>query len=197
MTSIDNNGAKSGPDHDNSDARRFIFNKYYPRLLGFAINIIGEKSEAEDIVQDCFMHVFQKKDINEGTPLQQLLFTTVRNLCLNSIKHNAIILKHNAQIQKEQHREALYQADFCGNAMHKMISDELRAKLGEAIETIPERQREAFIMSRIYGMKSKDIAEQMGITTKMVDRHIKNATGLLRKQLKNYLTIGIIATLFC
>ena len=88
--------------------------------------------------------------------------------------------------------EELYRIDFIGNEPYVLIEQELKAKIEQTIQGLPERCREVFIMSRIEGLKNKEIAEKLDINIKNVERHISRAMQSFRQNFSEELPIAII-----
>jgi len=179
----------------NNGISKAIFNEYYPRLVGFAVSIINDEEEAKDIVQDCFIHLLKRKKTQEDSSIQQLMFQTVRNMCINHLKHTLVKNKHAATVVNQRKGEVLYYADFCNDTLQKMVYEELEEEVNTVLKSIPSRSREAFVMSKMQGLRRQEIAERMGITTKMVDKHLKKAMDILKKGLKKHLILGVGLTL--
>ncbi len=70
-----------------------IFAKYYKRLTLYCVGYLGSYMEAEDTVQDCFVRLWEKRNSLNAVSVEALLFTMVRNSCLNALKHKAIVAK--------------------------------------------------------------------------------------------------------
>ena len=68
-----------------------LFRRYYPRLHRFACKYIADEAAASDAVQTCFMRLWERRSMLVGGSLQSMLYTMLRNECLNSLKHTAIV----------------------------------------------------------------------------------------------------------
>lgn len=119
-----------------------------------------------------------------GISLSSMLFTMVRNGCLNFLKHKAIAQGYNAEELKHiSGSEALYNLDFLGSADEELLYNELRRQIDEVLSNLPERSRQVFVMSRFEGLKNKEIAERLDISVKVVEKHITKSLAMLRKQI--------------
>ena len=111
----------------------------------------------------------------------------VRNRCLNHLKHLAVVQDYEAKIMVHtQGAELLYHTDFTGRADGKMLFDELREEIYKAMEELPPRTREVFELSRIQGLKNKEIAARLDISVKVVEKHITKTLSALRKRFPQY-----------
>ena len=148
------------------------FQKEYQRLcmpLGmYALRIVGEVSDAEDIVQAAFMAAWQK--VGEGAEIDNLkayMYGSVRNAALSHMD------------RKGRRREV--PLELCGEVTEEDIdTSERDAALWRAIDSLPERCRRAFLMSKRDGMSHAEIAAEMGVTVKTVENQIAKAFSRLR-----------------
>lgn len=158
-----------------------VFRSYYPRLLRYALRFIADEDEAKDAVQHCFVQLWERRGQLQFVSLQSLLFAMVRNRCLNVLKHDLVRQQYEQTIlDKTEGEERLYNFDFYNDADHSMLYDELRQKVDGVIASLPARTQEIFRMSRFDGMKNREIAEQLGISLKVVERHISKALAAFR-----------------
>ena len=74
-----------------SEAFEYLFKTYYPRLRSYASHFIADVDDTEDIVQDCFTRLWERRETLTYISLSALLFTMVRNGCLNYLKHRALV----------------------------------------------------------------------------------------------------------
>lgn len=167
-----------------------LFFEYQPRLVRFAVRYLDEET-AEDIVQNAFLKLWEKKDELSLDNIQSLLFQMVRNECLNELKHRAVTSTESLDgLMEVEGSEQLYWQDFAPDADAVLIGDELQQQIDEALTHVSEKSREIFRMSRQQEMKPKEIAEELGITRQAVEKHINAALDALRTFLpKNLLPL--------
>ena len=171
-----------------------LFRETYPRMLGYCRLFIKDSKQSEDLVQDCFEKLWEKRStINPEKSVESLLFVMLRNKCLNVLKEQPIFqslsVPENLPANELQY---LYQLDFTEKE-EKSVEERLIVSLKAAIDELPDKRKEAFIKSKIEGKKQKDIAEEMGISVKAVEKHISQAKEQLRKKLeKEYASLAIL-----
>lgn len=136
-----------------------LFRRYYPRLHRFACKYIADEAAASDAVQTCFMRLWERRSTLVGGSLQSMLYTMLRNECLNSLKHSAIVEGYARQAQSVADTEPLYNADFLSAADHQLLYDELQLSIDRALDTLPQRTADIFRMSRYESLKT--IAAQL------------------------------------
>ena len=156
-------------------------------MFGFAKNYVLANEDAENIVQDVFLVLWEKKDELEITyTLTTYLFTLVKNRCLNFLRHKLIEEEYNIQM-KEELGFKLYALESLDYSYQS--ETELQEVVKRALDTLPERCREIFIKSRIEGLKYKEISEELGISVNTVENQIVTALKKLRVELKDYLPL--------
>ena len=167
-----------------------LFFEYQPRLVRFAVRYLDEET-AEDIVQNCFLKLWEKRESMALTNAQALLFQMVHNECLNELKHRVVAGTESLDgLMEIEGSEQLYWQDFAPDADAVLIGDELQQQIDEALTHVSEKSREIFMMSRQQEKKPKEIAEELGITRQAVEKHINAALDALRTYLpKNLLPL--------
>jgi RNA polymerase sigma-70 factor (ECF subfamily) len=144
-------------------------------LLRYAWRFTGEQEAARDIVQDAFLKLWQiRADIDPQRSLKALLYTMVRNLALN---HKRAAQHTSGVFPEHDLRDHAPAADLLVEA--SMLGDRLRLY----IEQMPERRREAFMLSRFEGLSHEEIAQVMNLTPRTVNTHIVLALKDLRNRL--------------
>lgn len=169
-----------------------LFSIYFPRLNDFARNVVKDDVISQDIVQDVFVKVWEKRVDIESINLEAFLFRLVRNRCIDYIKHLKVVNNRMQEIQISSKYEELYRIDFMGNEPYVLIEQELKLKIEKTIQSLPERCREVFILSRTNGLKNKEIAEKLNINIKNVERHLNRALQSFRKNFSEDLPIALI-----
>ncbi len=162
-----------------------LFKHYSKPLFYYALKFVDEEA-AKDIVQDIFFKLWEDKTIQVNSSLNGLLFTMVRNKCLQLIEKQKVrenFIKNAGLWFREE--EILFYSS--GNT--SIIELELQEQLGKAISSLPEKCRQVFILSRYQNKMNKEIAEELDINIKTVEKHISNALRFIRSELKDYLPL--------
>lgn len=166
------------------DAYAYLFRTYYPRLKNFAQKFLMDDEAAADIVQECYLRLWQRRETIITSSLQSFLYPMVRNSCLNELKHRMVVSGFEQHVMRQNSSiEALSSLDFMGRADSPMLFEELRQQIDEVLEQLPPRTHEVFIMSRFEGKKNAEIAEELGISTKVVEKHISKALRQFKKKI--------------
>lgn len=156
-----------------------LFRKYYPMLCAYAHRFVNLE-DAEEIVQEIMVWMWENRSslIIEYS-LSQYLFKMTYNRTLNLITRKEVVSRAEmmfyTKYQQMPHDINYYRVT------------ELTKRIEDAVASLPESYRTAFVMHRFKGMSYKDIAEILNVSSKTVDYRIQQALKLLRGSLKDYL----------
>jgi len=155
-------------------------------LVIFAGQIIDDTDDAEEIVQDFFVNLWNnRKNIKKSGSLKNYFFVSVKNRTLNYLKKNQLREKTLKELATLLETDTLYEPDL-------YIASELQDKITSAIEILPNRTREIFKLSRISGLSNDEIAGQLNLSKRTVETQISNALKILKQELKEYFFILIL-----
>ncbi len=152
-----------------------LFNEHFEAIRNFVYFKTGDRQLAEDISQDVFIKVWEKRDEIIEDKVKYLLYTIANNLSLNYIKHLKIVFNfRNAFIEKHEFE----------SPEHIMVQNEFRESLQAAIDALPEKQRVVFLMNRIEKLTYSEIAERLGLSVKAIEKRMSQALKELNSRLK-------------
>jgi RNA polymerase sigma-70 factor (ECF subfamily) len=160
-----------------------LFRRFYPPLVRYACQFTGDSALAADVLQDVFLKLWEDRSrLRVVTSLKALLYTMVRNRALNVIRNG-----------KRRRQASLREAPELSHgtaAEHAAVLDagDLQRKLYAWILELPDRRREAFMLSRYHGLQHQEIARIMGLSKRTVDTHIMHALQELRQRLEKLQT---------
>ena len=168
-----------------------IYVSYFSRMKGFAQEYVLSEEDAENIVQDVFTELWERKELlTYNINLVAFLFTSIKNRCIDHLRHNIVVREAVNQLQEEYQitlkvklasLELFDQSLLSEQDIEKIISD--------VINSLPDKCREIFIKSKIEGKKQKDIASEMNISLKTVENQMNIAYRKLKSELKDYLPL--------
>jgi len=158
-----------------------LFKLYYSGLTIFANRFVNDIDAAEEIVSDVFAMLWEHgHEIEFKTTIKSYLFKSVQNRCLNYLKHQKI---ENLYISYLERTKTLNDVLFAAESSY--LEKETAQQINLALENLPEKCRQIFIMSRFDHMKYKDIAKELNLAPKTVERQISIALDKLRSLLKH------------
>jgi RNA polymerase sigma-70 factor (ECF subfamily) len=161
------------------DAEAFesLFHAYHAPLCAFAYRYLGVRDLAEDMVQEVFLFVWERREsLAVRTSIRSYLFTAVRNAALSHLRHERVVRRREADTRD---RFALSVSDADAEAS---MADTLTA-VRHAIDRLPERCRLVFTLHREQGLTYSEIAEVLHISAKTVEVQMGRALKSLRKSL--------------
>ena len=173
------------------------FEKYYinwySRAKSICIQYVGEKEDAENIIQGVFTDMYEKWDQLSGEDkLPAYLFSAIKNSSLNFLRQRLQQEKAKAQIQ----RDVMFDLRVNYDALQELNTnfpneEDINRMLYQAINALPERCRKIFTMRKIDGMSQKEVAQALGISVNTIEVQMQIAYRKLREQLKNYVPMLI------
>jgi len=174
---------------DNS-AFKELFYKYYTALHTYAIKFVNSSEIAEEIVHDLYTAIWNKKnEIKITTSVKSYLYTSIRNRCISQLRKKKVYFQRIDDDDEYFDESKIIIPVSQENGLSALIASELEDKLMVAIEKLPERCKEIFLLSRFKGLKQKEIAEEMNLSINTVEKQISRALQKLRNALKPYLPI--------
>lgn len=161
------------------EAYSYLFSKYYKDLVLYGGTIVQNQEICEDIVQNLFLHIWENREIIQIESLKSYLLKSVRNSCLDEIKHNKIINEHTDFVIRQNSLESNSTEEY-------ILFSEINTKLLEAIEKLPEDEKITFKMSRIKEIKYQQIANELNISVRTVEVRISKSIKHLKEMLKDF-----------
>jgi RNA polymerase sigma-70 factor (ECF subfamily) len=169
---------------DNIYAYELIFRRYYVSLCGFATRFMQHPEDAEEIVQNIFLKLWENKDtIQIHLSLKSYLFRATYNACNNELSHDRIKKRYIAYAKDTLLKNECFSDPVTDSLAYKELNDAIT----EAIERLPNSCKDIFKMSRFDGLKYAEIASQLNISVKTVETQISRALAKLREGLKEFM----------
>ena len=164
-----------------------VYKQYFQLLYAYAYSVIEDDMQAEEIVQQLFLKIWEKKDqLHIETSLQAYLYKSVYFQSLNYIKHLKVRNEHQKhtvfQMKQSQAEQAGQQLDL------KLLESRFR----KALSDLPEQCRTVFQLSRFEELKYREIAGRLGISEKTVEHHMGKALRVLRTKLADFLVLLLL-----
>ncbi|RFS19308.1 RNA polymerase sigma-70 factor [Chitinophaga silvatica] len=153
-----------------------LFKEYYARLCYFAFQFTADKDKARDIAQEAFVTYIQSQHLSSHpSAIRNFLYSTVRNACLNAIRHEKVVEKYASNsVQSEIDDTSI---------MLTMIQSEVMGEIYRAIETLPDACRQIIRMGYLEGLKNPEIADKLSISVNTVKTQKKRGIEMLKKRL--------------
>lgn len=165
-----------------------LFNTYYSGLVVYASRFTEDTPAAEDIVSDVFTAAWENRSVLHLDNPKSYLFTAVRHRALNYLKQLEV---------KSQYQEEVMQKGEVSGAItwEYYVESELREAIDKAVATLPDQCKSVFVKSRFEHKKVSEIAQELNLSPRTVEKHIEVALKKLRIELKDYLPAAILSWL--
>jgi RNA polymerase sigma-70 factor (ECF subfamily) len=170
-----------------------VYIAHFSKMKRFAKEYVLSDEDAENIVQDVFLELWEKKDvISMPVNLAAFLFTAVKNRCVDHLRHKIVVKEVTGKLQEEQKMVLKMKYESLEAFDRNIFSEEnIEAVLERAINALPDKCREIFIKSRIEGKKQKEIAAELNVSINTVESQMAVAYKKLRTELKDYIPLLI------
>jgi len=165
-----------------------IYIDYFSRMKYFAKEYVLSDEDAENIVQDVFLELWERKEmLSMQINIIAYLFTAIKNRCIDLLRRK-ILVKETADKIQEEHLITLRLKFDSLEAFDQnlFMEKDIEQIITRAIDSLPEKCREIFIKSKIDGMKQKDIAAEMNISVNTIETQMGIAYKKLKIELKDY-----------
>ena len=168
-----------------------LVKKHKSPLYNFALRQLRAKTTAEDVVQETFVRVVQNAaDFKHEARFTTWLYTIARNLCIDQLRKGAL-RKHpslDARQSQDEGGPTLGEqtADSRANVERDATAGELRQRIAGAVETLPDDQREVFLMREVANLPFKEIADITGVPENTVKSRMRYALERLQAALSDY-----------
>lgn len=164
-----------------------IYNKYCKRLFGFVVRYVKHEEDAEEIIQEVFIKIWENRDkINIFSAFESFLFTIAYNSTMSLIRkriNEKKYLEHLKMIQEIHNPpEIISEIEF----------NELNSKVNSLLNELTPRQQEIFRLSREDGFTHEEIAEKLDISPNTVKNHLVSALSFLRTHMDNGLVVSVL-----
>ena len=165
---------------DGDQAMSILFNAYYSYICKAIYKILPDANLVEDIAKEVFYEFWRKRDqVKITVSLKAYLRRSARNRTLNFIRDQKIKFDEEEKIDLT--------TSTSSKAQEKVEAEEMQQLIDQAIDSLPERCRIVFALSRFEELSYQEIADQLGISIKTVENQISKALKILRKRLKPFL----------
>jgi RNA polymerase sigma-70 factor (family 1) len=167
-----------------------LFRENFRPLTVYAMQFVKDKAAAEDVVQDLFVNLFEKKETFQSKTLSKsFLYRSVHNRCINHKKYQQVRKEMNPVIQESMNR--------IPEDPHQLSTFiEFQDKFLRVLEELSPKSRQVFEMSKMDGIRNQEIADSLKLSKRTVEKHIYLVLKRLRKKLLRYLDVIIILLSF-
>lgn len=164
-------------------AFELLFRSHFREMCLISVRYVKDMEVSREIVQDAFMSLWEKRHtIDPSKPVKAYVAATVRNKSLNYLRDNR---KFDSGLLG---REKLFPEET-SELSDPLVAEEIRRKIRQATDLLPEKCREIFLMNRNEQLKYHEIAGKLGISVKTVETQMSKALQHMRDHLKEFLAL--------
>jgi RNA polymerase sigma-70 factor (family 1) len=157
-----------------------LFHAYYAPLCSFAYRYLGARDLAEEIVQEVFLCIWERRESwDVRTSVRSYLLTSVRNAALSYLRHERVVRRRQAEV-RDSHESVAASPEACALEAETVVA------VRQAIARLPDRCRLVFTLHREQGLTYAEVAEALGISPRTVEVQIGRALKSLRKALASH-----------
>lgn len=160
----------------NIDDFKSLFDQYYEGIKSFLYYKIGDIEVAEDIVQEVFLKLWDKRASVELKTVKSFLFTIANNMAINHLKHRSIVFNFARNESRNEKVDSPH---------YELEMKEFKENLERLLAEMPENYRVVFLMNRIDKLTYNEIAERLELSVKAIEKRMSNALSFLREKLKH------------
>lgn len=164
-----------------------IYKHFSHKLFTFIFKILKNEAEAEEIVQEVFVKIWEaRENLGDYKLINSYIFTIAYNQSISLIRK---------RINNQKYIEQLKYLSVIQNspsAISEIEFNELSGQLNKLINNLPERQQQVFLLHREKGLTYPEIADQLGISKNTVENHMSKALKYLRENLSNSFLINLL-----
>lgn len=174
-TSVTDEILIAGIGKDDYTSYNKLFVRYYSRLCYYVYRMLMDKEDAEDVVQELFLTLWnnrKKIEINEN--VSGYLYRMAKNMALNHIRSET---NYRSVLENREEPLSYYEEN-------QLESEEFRIALNDCINHLPDRCKEVLLLHRVKGLKQKEIADQLSISVKTIKNQIHSSLQRLKKCLE-------------
>lgn len=170
-------------------AFREIYQRYWKKLFFTAVRKIEEANVVEELIQDIFLKLWERRAELQVERLDAYLFSSVRYAVINHIKANLVQEKYANYAQH-------HYSDACSITEEQLELNELMQVVEQQLNDLPEKTRKIFQMNRLEYHTVKEISSKLKVPERTVEYHLSQALKTLRYYLRDYLPTLISLSFF-
>lgn len=168
-----------------------IYMSYYPKLVRFSKEYVLSGPDAENIVQDCFVYLWeQKHKISSINNINAFLFRLVKNKCVDFLRHKIMADDKKEIMQNIFIQEYTFKLQSIESFDYNALTDqEIEQIIENAINNLPEKCRGIFVLNKIEGLTYEQIAQQLDLSPNTVRNQVAIALKKMKIELKDYVLL--------
>lgn len=170
-----------------------LVRRYERPLYNFILRSVRRRDRTDELLQDVFLKVVQRSgDFKGNSKFSTWLYTIARNLCIDHSRkmvfrrHKSLDAPGRSGDSEEGPTLLDRTASDGPTADRAAIAQDLQRRIADAVEELPEEQKEVFLMRQVQGLAFKEIAEVVGVPENTIKSRMRYALERLQRALSEY-----------
>lgn len=173
-----------------SQAFKLLYNKYAPKIFGFAYSFFKSKERSEEIVQEVFLKIWKDRgSLRPDLSFNSYLLTISRNMIIDCLRRNSVESFFKTDL------ENAVVTDF-NPTENEVIVNELQGFVDEAVSKLPAKRRKIFTLVRQENVSYNDLSKRLGISKKTIESQMNKAQKSIRNYLQLHYRYGVLLFIF-
>jgi RNA polymerase sigma-70 factor (ECF subfamily) len=168
------------------EAYQELFERYAPKIYHFSFTYLKSKVDAEELVQDVFLKIWDKREILDAT---QNVKAYIYKIAINTIYD--FIRRKNADNKFNNDARVNFNS-ASNNTWDTIVYKEMQSTLSEVVALMPEQRRRVFLLSKEEGLSNDEIALKLELSKRTVENQLYRSIGFLKEQLKNHFAFALL-----
>jgi RNA polymerase sigma-70 factor (ECF subfamily) len=168
------------------DAFHSLFNLYAPKIQSFALSYLGNKADAEELLQELFLKIWEiRSTLDSSKNIKSFLFKVCVNLIYDYIRRKNIEKAYTGYAGQMDQATA-------DSTWQEVIYNDMLANLNNLVNTMPEQRQLIFRLSKEQGLTNEEIARQLGLSKRTVENQLYRAVSYLKEKIGQGTIAGIL-----
>jgi len=175
--------------YGDKESFRGLFDKYAPKIFNFSLSYLKNKTDAEELVQDVFLKIWEKREILDTSQnIKAYIFKIAINTIYDFIRHKNIEYAFNdfAKVNYDKSSNSTW---------NKVIFNDMLSNLNELVAQMPEQRRRVFHLSKRKGLTNDEIAKKLNISKRTVENQLYRAIAFLKKHFKKESMLALLLSI--
>lgn len=171
-----------------------FYNTYYQRFVRYAFFYVNDRQTAEDMTHDALLYYWENKDkLPDDTDVLGYILLSVKNKCLNYLKHIQVEKEYNKSCADLYEWEIVTRIQTLEDESYStLFTKDMMKIIMESLAGLPAQTQKIFILNRLEYKSRKEIAAMLGVSQQKIDYHINKANDHLRSKLKDYIPLILL-----
>jgi len=164
-----------------------VYERYSHKLFSFVFKILKNEAEADDIVQEVFVKIWESREkLGDYKLLNSYIFTIAYNNSIDLIRKR---INNNKYLEHLKNSSVIL---VTPSVISEVEFNELNSQVEKLIADLPERQKQVYLLHREQGLTYPEIAERLGISKNTVENHMVKALKFLRQNIDNSVLVNLL-----